>query len=200
MERDYDIRYLWGMYPTKAKRINFLAKCALTFSLDLDSLSEVTGLDKDKLYTDLLNFYEGNRSSLMYLFKHNFFNQDATKANFINYFRRLTAAYLNKDKKAISLILLEISDKEAIDAKEEIQINKAKYGNNVPFTEEQILAILKYQLKYGLSGYAISRIFVIDRTKYYSKVLELEDKYPQLLSQYHYLTDALHKSGRKGLK
>ena len=48
-------KYLYLMFPTKEKRNIFLSQCILTFGLNLDAISMLTGFDKETLYNELIN-------------------------------------------------------------------------------------------------------------------------------------------------
>ena len=47
-----NIKYLYLMFPTKEKRNIFLSQCILTFGLNLDAISMLTGFDKETLYNE----------------------------------------------------------------------------------------------------------------------------------------------------
>lgn len=176
------------MFPTKEKRMNFMANCALTFGLKLEGLSEVMGEDKGKLYSE---FYKSVYSDcLIFLFNHGFVIQEEAMANFKDFFTRLTDAYLNKDTELIHEVLLEISDKKAMDF-------RAKHVSGGKISDEEILTILDYQLKYGLPTTVVTQHFKINRNNYYQRVVALEEKYPKQVSNYYYVSDYYQNVGKR---
>lgn len=177
------------MFPTREKRMNFMANCALTFGLRIDGLSEVMGEDKDKLYNDYVNKSVYGRP-LEFLFNHGFVIQEEAMNNFVDFFTRLTNAYLNKDVELIHEVLLEISDKKALDF-------RAKHAKGGIISDEEILTIVEYQLKYGLPTNVVTQHFKISRSNYCQRVVALEDKYPKQVSNYYYVSDYYQNVGKR---
>lgn len=171
------------MYPTWQKRLDFMARCALTFGLRLDSLATIMGEDAQKLRN---SFIQQTRYScnLSYLFDHGYVLADEAMANFKEFFARLGNAFLNKDKEEMVKILNEVGDKKAMELRKKIQENPGS-----KLSEEDLLVMLNYQLKYFLPSEATANFFGINRSNYIRRVLKLEDKYPKLLSNYHYVVD-----------
>lgn len=177
------------MFPTKEKRMNFMANCALTFGLRIDGLAEVMGEDKDELYKDYTS-KSVYFTSLDFLFNHGFVAQEEALNNVVDFITRLSNAYLNKDKELIHEILKELSDKKALDF-------RSKHVSGEKISDEEILAVLKYQLKYGLTDKAVVEIFKISKAKYSGRVHQLEDRYPKLVSYYDYITDYYLNVGKR---
>lgn len=69
-------------------------------------------------------------------------------------------------------------------------------------SDEQILAILKYQIKYMLETKSIAGIFNIDRGTYSSRVRNLGQEYADLISDFDYLSDFYHNASlaSRGIK
>lgn len=72
-------------------------------------------------------------------------------------------------------------------------IKKRKNGVN-RLSEEDVLIILKYQLKYLLSTSKIEKIFQVHHSSYIPRVQSLREKYPVLVSQYEALTEINYKN------
>ena len=85
-----------------------------------------------------------------------------------------------------------LSDKKAKDI--------IKNKKRTPWKEEEILVLLKYQIKYSLSQTDIEKIFRIDNYNYSVYVRKLQDKYPELVSYFDYLTDMYYNKYRKHWK
>ena len=177
------------MFPTRKKRMNFMANCALTFGIRLDLLSEIMGENKEELYKEYI-YKSIYSTSLNFLFNHGFSSQEEAIKNFGDFFTRLNDAYLNKDTELIHEVLQEISDKKALDF-------KSKHGPNGKINDDEILTVLNYQLKYGLPTTIVSEFFNINRNTYYKRVVALEDNYPKLVSGYYYLSDYYQNLGKR---
>ena len=185
-----NIKYLYLMFPTKEKRNIFLSQCILTFGLNLDAISMLTGFDKETLYNELINRGTKYYESVQRIFKNGMKRQDIAINDFLDFYNRLCQAYEAKDREAISIILHELSDKKAI--------NLAKRPATIKtLTDEQILVILKYQIKYMLSAMQIETIFHIENSNYARRVRKLQEKYPKLVSDFDYLSDFYYMNSRK---
>lgn len=101
-----------------------------------------------------------------------------------------------KNKTEIANILNELSDKKAI------CIAKRSDSKGKKLADEQILTILKYQIKYMLETKSIARIFNIDRGTYSSRVRNLGPEYANLISDFDYLSDFYHNASlaSRGIK
>lgn len=187
-----DYKYLYIMFPKKETRNAFLTQCILTFGLTLETLSSLLNADKEYLYNNLFTnnpFYR----NLTRTVKHTIKEQEKAKEKFTNYFNSLKEAYQNKDKEKIRELLRVINDKDAIklmkDKKEQQRL-----------TDEEVLIMLKYQLKYMLTSKETSKIYSIDRGTYHDRIKKLESEYPELVAEYSELayvnTLLFHKRGR----
>lgn len=175
---------LFKMYPTREKRLKFMANCALSFGMRLDLLSEFLGEDKNELYKEYQNRDIYHTESINFLFHHGFKLQDEAKQDFLVYFSRLSEAFLKNDREKCREILRELT-------KIDVEIAKFKKRHNAkqPITEEDILNILRFQLKYGLASRSVAAFVGIDAIGYVKRVNGLQDKYPKLISDYHYIAD-----------
>lgn len=188
-------KYLYLMFPNVEKRRKFIINCSLTFGLRLETLAEILGENKEKIYGELLFATDYMRNSLLALFELGMNVQEDAKKEFIEFFNELVEANKKKDKEKIIELLNVISDKDAMSV-----IKKRQNGVN-RLSEEDVLIILKYQLKYLLSTAKIEKIFQVHHSSYIPKVQSLREKYPILVSQYEALTEIhlrnhLKKGGR----
>ena len=186
-----EIKYLFIMFPNKERRTKFIVESALTFGLRLETLSEVLGFDEKNLYKELIYKNNYKQDSLDRLFGLGMNVQEEAKENFINFFNSLVDAYKKKDKTRFQTILGIFSDKEAV------RIANREINFNYRMTEEDALALLKYQLKHSLSVSQMELIFHMYHGSYDNKVNELAIKYPVLVSQYNALKDKFD-SPKKG--
>lgn len=184
------VSQLYQMFPTRQKRINFLTNCILTFGLRLETLSYLLGKDVEILVKEIES---GNQlyTYISNVFKHGMKHQQEAVMEFESFFERLKVASLTKDKNKITVILEEISDKEAK------KIAKRDLSKLQILTDEEILTILKYQIKYMLSAMQIETIFHIENSNYARRVRKLQEKYPKLVSDFDYLSDFYYMNSRK---
>lgn len=181
-ERKINMLFLYKMYPHKDKRMLFLTKCSLTFGLRLDSLSLILKLDKDELYKNMM-YNNPLWNSLDMLFKHGMVRQDIAIDNFISYFNELSKAASIKDNAKLIELLNLISDKEAKDLINERKLVKKQ------LSQEDIVTILKYQLKYMLPSKSVATLFNTSKSNYEKRVKALGEDYDSLLSDFYYLED-----------
>lgn len=181
-------KYLYLMFPNVEKRRKFIINCSLTFGLRLETLADILGENKEKIYGELLYATDYIHSSLLTLFELGMNVQEDAKKEFIEFFNELVEANKKKDKEKIIELLNVISDKDAMSV-----IKKRKNGVN-RLSEEDVLIILKYQLKYLLSTSKIEKIFQVHHSSYIPRVQSLREKYPVLVSQYEALTEINYKN------
>lgn len=181
-------KYLYLMFPNVEKRRKFIINCSLTFGLRLETLADILGENKEKIYGELLYATDYMYSSLLTLFELGMNVQEDAKKEFIEFFNELVEANKKKDKEKIIELLNVISDKDAMSV-----IKKRKNGVN-RLIEEDVLIILKYQLNYLLSTAKIEKIFQVHHSSYIPRVQSLREKYPVLVSQYEALTEINYKN------
>ena len=191
-----NVKYLYQMFPKKEKRNHFLSQCVLTYGLSLESLCNTLDLNKEKTYDDLvvrnIKYYE----SVEKVFKFGMKRQENAISNFIEFFTSLIEAYERKNKEEVANVLHELSDKKAV------YIAKRPDPKGKRLNDEQIVTILKYQIKYMLETKTIAKIFNIDRGTYSSRVRNLGLEYADLISDFDYLSDFYHNSAlsSRGIK
>lgn len=182
-----EVKYLYLMYPTKEKRLLFLAQSALTYGVNLDSLCEMLDKKNDeakkRFETEMLEENRAFYNSLIYLFHHCPTNQNVAKQRYIEYFNNLVNAAAKKDKGEIKELISVIRDDKA-------NALKNKYREpGYYLTEDELLTIVKYQIKYGMDAKRVASLFKIDYHTYLIRVRKLEEKYPEIVSYFNYLAD-----------
>ena len=182
-----NIKYLYLMFPTKEKRNMFLSQCILTFGLHLDAICMLTGFDEKILYDELVNRALKYHESVQKVFKNGMKRQDIAINDFLDFYNRLCKAYENKNREELLSILHELSDKKAIYLAKRPEPRKI-------LRDEEILTILKYQIKYMLGVTQTAQYFKIDRATYATRVRKLGDEYANLISDFDYLSDFYYNS------
>lgn len=177
------------LFPNKNKRSNFLIKVILTFGIRLDALSKVLGVDSEKIYRDIYSCGTSYATSLLLVLKKGMKKQDVASAEVQNYFNNLFLAAKKKNVEEIKKIMEVISDKEALEL-----LNKINNSRHIVWKDEEIVIMLKYQIKYMLTSMDIERIFHIENTNYARKVRALPSEYSSLISDFDYLSDLFYKS------
>ena len=177
------------LFPNKNKRSNFLIKVILTFGIRLDALSKVLSVDSEKIYRDIYSCGTSYATSLLLVLKKGMKKQDVASAEVQNYFNNLFLAAKKKNVEEIKKIMEVISDKETLEL-----LNKINNSRYIVWKDEEIVIMLKYQIKYMLTSMDIERIFHIENTNYARKVRALPSEYSSLISDFDYLSDLFYKS------
>lgn len=180
---------LTQLFPNKNKRSNFLIKVILTFGIRLDALSKVLSVDSEKLYRDIYSCGTSYATSLLLVLKKGMKKQDVASAEVQNFFNNLFLAAKKKNVEEIKKIMEVISDKETLEL-----LNKINNSRHIVWKDEEIVIMLKYQIKYMLTSMDIERIFHIENTNYARKVRALPSEYSSLISDFDYLSDLFYKS------
>lgn len=190
-------KYLWKMFPLKEKRNEFFIDCILTFGLRLSSLSKIFGYTYVELFKLVVYGNEYKQVSLNKVLNYGVIGDIEAEKNFLKFFQELVLTYQRREvaykeknvkkymeeKARYEEILDQLSDKRAISLMRKNKI--VKPGTHL--TDEEIIIILKYQIKYLLSSRQIEKLFPIDNSNYSKRVKKLEN--PQLISYYNSLSD-----------
>lgn len=185
-------RYLYVLFPDKDKRIMFLTSAILTFSLRLESICELLKSSPDYFYQKIMANNKFN-ASIYKVFTYSIKDQEKAKMEFINYFNKLEEAHKNKNEKRMKELLEVVSDNSLTKLFEEKKEGKLKSES---LTDEQIVTIVKYQLKYMLSTIGICKIMDITKNYYTKRVHQLGNEYLALVMDFDTLTDS-YKSFKK---
>lgn len=175
--------YLFKLFPTERRRKEFLTKCILTFGLRLETLSITLEMNKEDLARELL--YKSNPlyDRLYMVINHTIKRQDIARQNFENFLKRLIIASTTKSREKIEKVLSEISDEKVN------ELLKRKNADSEKFSDEDILTILRFQLKYMLMTGQIIDMFRISKNQYTRRVRNFEQVYPDLVADFNYLSD-----------
>lgn len=145
------LKYLYQMFPDENKRRRFIINCALTFGLRAETLATLLNTSVETIKSELLYNINYMHNSMQALFHIGMDNQEEAKQNFIEFFNKLVAAGKSNNKEEISNVLETISDRKAM------QIMRREGRGTSKLSDEEILIILKYQLKYFLSTEKIEK-------------------------------------------
>ena len=183
------IKNLEIMFPNGPKRKQFVSLCVLTFQLSLETLEELLGIDKEILYNNLAVANGNLGSHIDFIFKHYCETQDVAKEKFIKFYERLLRAFRYRNKKLFIAILSEIDDSYVVNLK-----NNHKLGSS--YTDEEILMIVKYQIKYSLTMQSLLNTFHISKKVYTARLKEILPNYPDLQTKFEFLMDFYRKSSK----
>ena len=165
---------LQEMFPTEKNRQNFIIMSILTFGLTKESIASLLGISIDELLTSYV--YPSNYSLSVNKRWHHISNsQNDAIMKFSTLVGSLYQAYLSKDRDAFKEGLSQITDKFAKNI-----IDARNPGDKI--SDEDILTILKYQIKYALSASRTALVFKIERKTYIrrvNKILELHPEYEE---------------------
>ena len=179
------------------KAYMMLTYIALTYRANLTTLSELFKIDPHELHEKLLDYNYSSDSHLRgleFLFWGDKFNQEKSA-------EKIMAFYLAWIK------LSKIEDKEARDNEKAklLGIIKSIKGYNAlmklksgeTLTEEEMLEVLKYQLKYGLTYDMLNSIIGRDPSAYNQRLLRILSKYPNVKVRYDLLMEYNKDKGKQ---
>lgn len=160
-----------------------LMHAALTFRLHPDTMSDMFQIDEKELYKKLLNVAGNCYEAMMFLFYHDARDQNKAKEEFLNFYRELLNAIRNKDIDDKRRIMSMISDAKAAEFK-----NRERKSREI-MTDDEVLTLVKYHIKYALRTRAMENLFRIHHTTYIDRVYAVLENYDELKSLYEYLAD-----------
>lgn len=170
------------IYRDYNKQLKFLSHLALHFRAKFPLLEELFGIDAKKLLNDLIKYNENCYESLLYLFYQDNTNQEYAKANIIEYYRNLIDAISKKDISTQNVLIREIGDSKIVKF-------QAQHKNGDIKSNEDIMTLLNYQLKYAISSKKLAEKFNFDRAQYVRRVRDITSNMPELNMRYEELTD-----------
>ena len=170
------------LYRDERKQTWLLSQLALTFRVNLDTLSQLFDIPRNELESRIMKFNEFCYGPFVYLFYKDKANQELAKARLIEYYRMLLNALLRKDVDTINVLLRELKDDEVREFKYRHKLGEIK-------TSEEMMSLIKYQLKYALSNNKMASMFHFDRNAYDERVRRELSNNPELESQYNNLID-----------
>ena len=181
------------VYGDKTSQYRFLVHAALTFRLHLDTLSGLLGKDENELFENMNQACPSSTRALQFLFISDIKDQELAKSRFIDYHRELLRAISDKNAQEKRRLINQITDFKVAEFKKNWQP-----GDKI--SEEDLRAILNYQLKYALTTNNIVNIFNINRSNYQKRVQQLIAQDPELKQTYEYLADvnSSYRNGRMG--
>ena len=178
------------LFPKDEKRLIFLSECALTFQLSLDTLEEILGIDKNELYDKMIKNNIRFNMYLRMMFDHYSESQDVAKSKFYLFFKELCEAVIAKDKDKQTKVLSEIYDTE-------INEFRKKHKPGMIISENEMVALIKYQIKYSLTVTRMAELFGLRKETYMAKASEILPKYPDLKSKYDFLSAFFYNNYNK---
>jgi len=156
---------------TEEKQYKLLARCALYFRLHLNELSSLFGIEENVLESKLKQYnYEyfiGNHA-LPYLLYEDIF--ESRQKDFVIFYYD----YVKSD---------EIGKKGLLDLFKDVRANEImkKHDAGDRLSDEDIITIIKYQLKYAYTDEKIAKIF--DFNSYRKRLNTVLEKYPEYKEQ-----------------
>lgn len=172
------------MFPTEEVRKRFITMAILEFQLSVDDLEDLLGIDKKIIYEE---FVYGNGNIGENVKKgFDFYGElpGVAKERFLVYFNRLQRAIKYGNEKLAKSILEELYDKEIVKF-------KRNHESGERISDEEILTIVKYQIKYLLSNSQLEKILNISRKNYSLRLQKLLPNYPDLQKKYVLLKNML---------
>lgn len=172
------------MFPTEEVRKRFITMAILEFRLSVEDLESLLGIDKKIIYEE---FVYGNGNIGENVKKEfDFYGElpGVAKERFLTYLNRLQRAIKYGNEKLAKSILEELYDKEIVKFK-----RNHEFGERI--SDEEILAMVKYQIKYLLSNNQLGKILNISKRNYSARLQKLLPNYPDLQKKHDLLTNML---------
>ena len=160
------------------KQYLLLAHMMLTFRTKLYSVNELLNREIDEKVLKYVN--NGVLPALSYLKYSDQTDQEIAKRNFELFYSKLVEADNNKDIKAFNSLIRDVTDYDAKKLKEE-----HKYGDLL--TDDKILIMLRYQLKYALTYHNTAITLGISPKSYNDDVLKYLKENPEYRDAYEIL-------------
>ena len=177
------------LFPTEEVRKRFITMAILEFQLSVDDLEDLLGIDKKIIYEE---FVYGNRNIGENVKKEfDFYGElpGVAKERFLTYLNRLQRAIKYGNEKLAKSILEELYDKEIVKFK-----RNHEFGERI--SDEEILAMVKYQIKYSLTMQSLLNTFHINKKVYSRRLKEILPNYPDLQTKFEFLMDFYRKSSK----
>ena len=170
------------MFPNDNIKKAFLCQVVLEFGLSLDSLEELLGIDKANIYDYLES---GNDVIERFVYRRLLnpsANQENARNKFKKFIRDLTLACLDKDiakfKNILSIFFFFFIREFAL-----------KHESGMKISDDDILMLLKYQIKYQLNRERLVEMVGINYRNYYRRTKELLEEHPELKADYEALVN-----------
>lgn len=189
------------LFKKPSNKQNFVVQSALTYRLKFETIMELFDTTDifnmegyEELYYRILKQYSVISSSLLYLFNDDNTDQMIAKANFKKFFNKLVICKMSNNEEAYKEYLEEISDNEVN------KINNTKY---MDLTDDDILTLVKHQIKYAIPSRRIAEEYEVHSESYIRRAKKVLEPYSELAQQYaamsHFYSDAFIQDC-KGLK
>lgn len=182
--------FLSKVFKTDEARLEFLGQVILQFGLDINTICEILNIPLEKQKEFSIRLRSVNKTNEEYLYNtlyRNIRNPQQVKQEFYDYMTTFYLAVAHKDYEQIKnckSIFYQIER-----GIQNIIKNKKP---NVPLSDDDIVTLLKFQIKYNLSSKSMcEKLNVINRYRYLLRVKALENEYPDLVNDFYTLTDSI---------
>ena len=169
-------------YKSEEQQYIFLRRLALTFRARLPLLSELFQIGENELFDKLRMYNHRVEDSLKYLYYFDISDQEEAKRNIIAFYQELLTAVLKKDRDVQKFLIGRIADSRIKGLIKEKHLDRN-------LSEEEILIILEYQLKYALDHNNVAGMLGISSENYRRRVLAAIAKDEDLKARYERLMD-----------
>lgn len=163
---------------------NLLTHIILSFRIHVDTLSKLLDISEDALKRRIVDTNYGNNFSskaIEFILNKDVSDQEVATQKFLNFYFN----YVNAEgKEALNELLKTITDHDA-------KILAEKRISGDPLNDEELLTMLKFQLKYVLAQHELEAFFKVDSGNYRRRLNKLfEDTVnDEMKSYYEYVTD-----------
>lgn len=189
-------------YKDEKKQLLILYHMALTFRVKVPMLAVLFQFDERELLDKLLTLTNGKKTldrALKYLLECDTTDQELAAKNLIEFYNEFLIALKNGNHDSVKEIISRVTDAKAQDLSHVAR----DIGDNL--TDEEIVIMFNYQLKYALSTIETAGIFGVDRATLQKRFSDYAATDPNLNIRYEALSDYYYKNffsissgGRRG--
>ena len=170
------------IYKDLNNQYRFIVHAALTFRLHLDTLSQLLQIDENELLENMIRIVPNAYDALKYLLYHDVNDQEMARGEFLSYYRELLNAVRTKDVEDKKRLIAVVSDARVA------EIRKKREPGGI-LSDEEMEAIVIYQVKYALTQDAVTAMFDINRGNYSKRLERILANNLSLKQKYDYLSD-----------
>ncbi len=160
-------------YSVKEKQMKLLMHIALTFRTNLSTLANLFQIDENTLLNELLQYNPACSSALKYLFFHDNYDQSEARAKLLDFYNSYLDSLCKHNITEQNRLIKIVTDGDA-----KKFLDNRKSGDKL--TDDDIMLLLNYQLKYATSFKTLATTFGIERINYQHRVEKILKEEPEI--------------------
>ena len=165
----------------EGKQYGMLRHIILTFRPKLSLVSELFQIDENELYDNLIKYCSQNKDVFDYVFEIESTNQEASRQNILAFYQDFVTAKNSKDIEKYKSTIALIDDSAFKNFRD-------NHGYHKRMTDDEIMTVMKYQIKYCIGQHVACYTMNISRIEYRDRLKKILEENPELAMQYEQLT------------